>query len=41
MNIFYSWQSDLDPKHNREFIYRALLNAISKIENETLSVFMR
>ncbi|MBC2581391.1 hypothetical protein [Clostridium sp. DJ247] len=32
MNIFYSWQSDLDNKSNRNFIQKALYKAVSDME---------
>ena len=34
MKVFYSWQSDIDEKINRYFIYEALKRAAKKLRNE-------
>lgn len=37
MNIFYAWQSDVDPNTNKNFIKKAIKSAISEI-NESLKI---
>jgi uncharacterized delta-60 repeat protein len=36
LKIFYSWQSDLEPKYNRNFIKDCLDTAIKKINNDLI-----